>query len=408
LKVEIVAVGDEILSGNVIDTNSSYISLELHKLGIAVSRMTVISDSRDEIVKALKNGMSRSDVVILTGGLGATHDDITRKTVSSFLGRRLVLNDQILMKVKNHFRKKGIDMPEVNTSQALVPRGAIVLDNPIGTAPGFIFEEKSNTVILLPGVPAETKVIFKNSLLEYFKKGVKDEFTLSQTIHTTGISESEIYERLGDIPKENICFIPKFTGVDIRIKAKGSTEKKAKNNLSKISEKIIDKVDEHYYGTDNETMERVIGILLSMRRKTLSIAESCTAGLIMKRLTDIPGSSDYFNGGVVAYSNDAKINILKVKSEYIEQKGAVSKKVAEEMAKGVRKLLGSNFGLSVTGIAGPSGGTEKKPLGLVYIGISDKKKNFSKEYKFTGTRETIREQAAQAALDLLRRRLLGI
>lgn len=178
MKIEIVAVGSEILSGNVVDTNSAYISQELHKLGVGVSRITVISDSRDEIIKALQDGRSRSDVVILTGGLGPTHDDITRKTVSSFLGRRLVLNDQILMKVKNHFSKKGVDMPEVNTSQALVPRGAIVLDNPIGTAPGFIFEEKNSTVILLPGVPAETKAIFKGSLLEYFKKSEKGEVTL--------------------------------------------------------------------------------------------------------------------------------------------------------------------------------------------------------------------------------------
>lgn len=211
-----------------------------------------------------------------------------------------------------------------------------------------------------------------------------------------------------DEKKENIYLMPKVTGVDIGIKAKGKTVKKAKHKISKISENVIDKVDEYYYGTDNETMERVIGILLSMRRKTLSVAESCTAGLIMKRLTDVPGSSDYFNGGIVAYSDDVKINILNVKSEYIEKKGAVSKKVAEEMAKGVRKSFGSNFGLSVTGVAGPSGGTEKKPVGLVYLGVSDKNENLSKKCQFAGTRETIREQAAQAALDLLRRRLLGI
>ena len=409
MKAEIITVGNEILSGYIVDTNSAFLSSELLKLGIEVIRKTVIPDKKSEILTSLQEGIERADIIILTGGLGPTLDDITKKSVASFLKRRLILNDKILTKVKEHFKKKDAEMPQVNTSQALIPQGTIVLDNPVGTAPGLLFEEEENIIILLPGVPTEMKEIFNTAVLPYLVKQNGGKIILTKTINTTGISESALYEKLKDILKtENIAFLPFFAGVKIRVTVESKTLKGSQNKLSRITDSLIDKIDDFFYGSDDETLERVIGILLSMRRRTLSVAESCTAGLFMKRITDVPGSSHYFLGGVVSYSDDVKKKILKISSKILKQKGAVSSEVAKEMAEGVRNLLKADHGVSITGIAGPTGDTEKKPIGLVYIGISDQKKTYSKELHFTGTRDVIREQAVQAALDLLRRRLLGI
>ncbi|MCK4396297.1 competence/damage-inducible protein A [candidate division WOR-3 bacterium] len=409
MNAEIIVIGNEVLSGYIVDTNSSFLSSELLKLGIEVTIKIVIPDRKDEILKSLQEGMRRADITILTGGLGPTHDDITKKSVSSFLKRRLVLNENILLKVKEYFRKKGVDMPQVNTSQALIPQGATVLNNPVGTAPGLLFEEEDGIIILLPGVPAEMKAIFNKSVRPYLEKKNRGNFILTQTIHTTGISESALFERLKNIETaETIAFLPFFTGVDIRVITEAATLEDARDKLLKITDSLIDRIDDFYYGSNDETLERIIGILLSMRRKTLSVAESCTAGLFMKRITDVPGSSNYFRGGVVSYSNDSKIKILNVKAKDIKQKGAVSSEVAKAMANGVKKLLDSDYGVSITGIAGPTGETENKPIGLVYIAIADREKTYSKVYHFTGTRDIIREQAVQAALNLLRRRLLGI
>ena len=409
MKAEIIIVGNEILSGYIVDTNSAFLSSELLKLGIEVIRKTVIPDKKSEILTSLQEGIERADIIILTGGLGPTHDDITKKSVASFLKRRLVLNDKVLTKVKEHFKKKDAEMPQVNTSQALIPQGTIVLDNPVGTAPGLLFEEEENIIILLPGVPTEMKEIFNTAVQPYLAKQSGGKIILTKTINTTGISESALYEKLKDILKtENIAFLPFFAGVKIRVTVESKTLKGAQNKLSRITDSLIDKIDDFFYGSDDETLERVIGILLSMRRRTLSVAESCTAGLFMKRITDVPGSSHYFLGGVVSYSDDVKKKILKVSSKILKQKGAVSSEVAKEMAEGVRNLLKADHGVSITGIAGPTGDTEKKPIGLVYIGVSDQNKTYSKKFHFTGTRDIIRAQAVQAALDLLRRRLLGI
>ncbi len=409
MKAEIIVIGNEIVSGFIIDTNSSFLSSELLKLGIEVRRKIVIPDIKNEILKSLKEGIEMADLLIFTGGLGPTHDDITKMSISSFLKRRLVLNDNLLLKIKEHFRKKGVEMPQVNTSQALIPQRSTILDNPLGTAPGLLFEEENAVIILLPGVPEEMKAIFNTSVRPYLEKKNGKKVILSKIIHTTGISESALYELLKDIEKtENLAFLPFFLGVDIRVTVKSVSLKNAQDELKRKTDSIIDKVGDYYCGSDDETLERVVGMLLLMQRKTLSIAESCTAGLLMKRITDIPGSSNYFVGGIVSYSNDAKIQILNVDKKALKQKGAVSSEVAIGMADGVRNLLKADYGISITGIAGPTGETKDKPIGLVHIGFADEKEKCSKVYHFTGTRDIIREQAAQAALDLLRRRLLGI
>jgi nicotinamide-nucleotide amidase len=409
LKAEIVAIGNEVLFGYVIDTNTAFIASELHKAGIEVLRKSVIPDTKDEILRSLREALERSDLVILTGGLGPTHDDITKKTISSFLKKRLILNEKILLSVKTHFARKGIRMPQVNTSQALVPQGAIALENPLGTAPGLLFEEAFGTIILLPGVPAEMREIFSNSVIPYLSKKGEHQAIAIQTIHTTGISESELYERIKSMRMSAaIAFLPFFTGVDIQVTVRADSSENAHDELKRTAGRIMEKIDDYYYGSDDETMERVIGILLSMRRKTVAIAESCTAGLAMKRITDVPGSSTYFMGGVVAYSNEAKMEMLNVKEKVLKLKGAVSPEVAKAMAEGVRNLMHADYGISITGIAGPGGATDNKPVGLVYLGIADAKETEALEFLLSGTRETIRVQAAQAALDILRRSLLGI
>ncbi len=409
MKTEIIVIGNEVLLGCVTDINAAFIASELTKLGIEVGKTVIIPDEEKVILQSLKSGLERADAIIITGGLGPTHDDITKKTVSAFLKRRLVLNDKVLLDIQTHFAKKGIRMPHVNTSQALIPQGAMILDNPLGTAPGLLFEEEFGIIILLPGVPTEMKTIFTQAVKPYLKDKAGGNVILSQTIHTTGITESELYEKLQSIQKTgNIAFLPHFTGVDIRITVEADTMENGRNKLTKVSSLLIDKIDDYYYGSDDETLERVIGILLSMRRKTLAVAESCTAGLFMKTITNVPGSSLYFLGGVVSYSNVAKKKLLKVKEKLLKQKGAVSREVAKVMADGVRSLMKADYGISITGIAGPGGATEDKPVGLVCIGISDDKSTYSKKFNFPGIRDSIRKQAVQAALDLLRRRLLGI
>lgn len=408
-KAEIIAIGNEVLLGQVIDTNSSFIASQLHKIGFLIFRRSAIPDLKDEILFCLKGALQRADLVILTGGLGPTHDDITKKTVSAFLKRRLILNEKVLLSVKSHFARRGIRMPRVNTSQALIPQGAEILQNPIGTAPGLLFEEPYGTIILLPGVPAEMKAIFLESVVPYLVKKNNRRAIAVQTIHTTGITESSLYERLhGIIISADIAFLPTFTGVDIRLTVTSDSEKGARHKLKKISGTIIDTVDDYYYGSDDETLERVIGILLSMRKKTVAAAESCTAGLLMKRITDVPGSSAYFLGGIVSYSNDAKVKLLKVREKVLKLKGAVSPEVAKAMAQGIRTRMKSDLGVSITGIAGPGGETEHKSVGLVFVGFSDTKEAHALRFQFNGTRDVIRQQAAQAALDILRRKLLGL
>jgi len=409
LKAEIIIIGNEILTGDVIDKNSPFLSRELLRLGITVTRIITIPDNKNEILETLQNAIARSKLVILTGGLGPTYDDITKKTVSVYFNKRLILNENILRKVKNFFKTRKITMPAVNTTQALIPQGALILDNPIGTAPGLLFEEKGKIIVLLPGVPEEVKEIFNDSLKRYLRKTKLKKIIATRIFHTTGISESALYEKLKNIPEiEKLGFLPSTRGVDIKIKIIADTAEEVQNKFKEITNRLIMKVGNFYYGSDDETLERVIGILLSMKRQTLAVAESCTAGLIMKRITEVPGSSHYFLGGAVSYSNESKIKILKVKTKEIKQKGAVSAEVAKEMAEGVRNLLKADYGISVTGIAGPTGSTLEKPIGLVYIGIADSTGTETKEFHFHGTREDIRERSAQAALDLLRRKLLGM
>lgn len=409
MKIEIISIGEELLLGTTLDTNSAYLGRRLSEIGGRVAYRTTVGDRGEEIQENLERALSRSNLILMTGGLGPTRDDVTKKTVSKILGRPLVLHDRTLERVREHFEKRGMKMPSINTGQALIPRGAVPLDNPLGTAPGLWIQQGERDLILLPGVPAEMKAIFEG-LLPRLKEKISGEVLLHSTLHTWGAPESEIAQRLSTTlkGKENgqVAFLPRHTGVDLRISMRGKTEREAMRVLEGLEKRIYESLGIWVWGKNEETLESVIGCLLIMKGLTLSVAESCTGGLVMDRLTGVPGSSDYFLGGLVAYSDDLKMRFLKIPKQILTKYGAVSQKTAVAMAEGIRNMAQADLGLSVTGIAGPTGGSKKKPVGLVYVGLAREGKPLWEEYRFLGDRRMIKEQSAQGALDFVRRYLL--
>lgn len=406
----LLIIGDELLLGTTIDTNSAWLGRRLAEVGIEVKYKLTVGDSPKIIEDELRRLLEKFDIIITTGGLGPTLDDVTKKSIAKVLGKKLVLNERILKAIKKHFQKRGVEMPAINMSQALIPQGAHPIKNPVGTAPGLFLKEGEKWIFILPGVPSEMKAIFEEGVLPVLSREGKKEIRF-RTIKTTGITESRLAEILDRTVKEVsgyviVSFLPRHTGVNIRIKIKKGTEG-GDELLKKVEEKFTEKIGIYTYGRDEETMEEVVGYLLTMRNFTLSVAESCTGGLIKHRITNVSGSSKYFIGGVVAYSNEVKQNLLGVPEQTLQRYGAVSQQTAISMAKGIRSLLKTDIGLSVTGIAGPSGGSVEKPVGLVYIGLSSKGKTSFEEHRFLGDRIKIKEQTAQAALDMLRRYLLN-
>ena len=406
----LLIIGDELLLGTTIDTNSAWLGRRLAEVGIEVKYKLTVGDSPKIIEDELRRLLEKFDIIITTGGLGPTLDDVTKKSIAKVLGKKLVLNERILKAIKKHFQKRGVEMPAINMSQALIPQGAHPIKNPVGTAPGLFLKEGEKWIFILPGVPSEMKAIFEEGVLPVLSREGKKEIRF-RTIKTTGITESRLAEILDRTVKEvsgyvTVSFLPRHTGVNIRIKIQKGTEG-GDELLKKIEEKFTEKIGIYTYGRDEETMEEVVGYLLTMRNFTLSVAESCTGGLIKHRITNVSGSSKYFIGGVVAYSNEVKQNLLGVPEQTLQRYGAVSQQTAISMAKGIRSLLKTDIGLSVTGIAGPSGGSVEKPVGLVYIGLLSKGKTSFEEHRFLGDRIKIKEQTAQAALDMLRRYLLN-
>lgn len=414
MKAEIITIGDELLIGQVINTNASYIGKKLSETGISVARIVSVGDSEKDIIDELKYAFENFDVVILTGGLGPTHDDVTKSAICKFFNTGLVLNEDVLNQVKEFLAKRGrTELNEANKSQALVPEKAKIIMNYWGTAPGFLFEENGKIVIVMPGVPKEMMGMMENFVINYLSKKSTGSVIKQKVLKTTGIPEAYLYERLKDTVEEiekfcKIAFLPSALGVKIRITVKAETKEKADALVEEAEKKIREKVEKYIYGVDDEELEMVIGKLLVEKGLKIAVAESCTGGLIADRITNVPGSSKYFERGIVAYSNEAKIQILGVSEELIKNYGAVSREVAEAMAEGVRKISGADIGISTTGIAGPTGATLTKPVGLVWIGYSDKNETFAKEFRFGDDRLENKQRASQMALEILRRKLLGI
>ncbi|HZC67416.1 MAG TPA: competence/damage-inducible protein A [Nitrospirales bacterium] len=419
VRAEIIAIGSELLLGGVADTNSLYLAEELLRLGIEVRYKTVVGDDHKDIEAALQHALGRADVVITTGGLGPTEDDLTRKVVARVTGRRLVLHDETLQRITQRIAARRRRMTAQQATQALIPRGAKVIPNPVGTAPGFFLhfkdEQKAERALLcLPGVAMEVTHIFPeggSALLEAFVGTASRGTLLRRRLRTFGLVESELDACLKDLytAERNVVLGLQAGayGVDVSITVQGRYPDSAEAVMRRMERAVRDRVGDYLYATGNQTMEGVVALKLQAKGLTVAVAESCTGGLIGQRLTSVPGSSAYFERGDVTYSDRAKVDLLKVPEALIRAKGAVSGEVAQAMAEGVREQSGADLGLAVTGIAGPTGGTKEKPVGLVYLALADKKTAVVRSHLFSGDRDGIRCRASQAALDLLRRYLSG-
>lgn len=414
MNAHIITVGDEILIGQVLNTNAAFIGQKLVENNINVRSTSVVGDNEAEIIGEFKKSFEDNDLVIVTGGLGPTHDDVTRKCIVNFFNTELVRNNEVLDDIRAIFKKRGRKITKINEGQALVPQIANVIRNSLGTAPGVWIEKDGKIFIAMPGVPYEMNEMMDSYVIPSLKEkiGKSEIISLRKTLLTTGIAESVIYERLGDLNEllgdSKLAFLPSQFGVRLRITAEAESEEEAQNKISEIEQKIRSKAGRYIFGKENELLEEVLGRILNERGLTLAVAESCTGGLVSDMLTNISGSSVYFERGVVSYSNAAKVEILKVNEDMIAEFGAVSIEVARQMAEGVKSISGTDLGLSTTGIMGPTGATEDKPIGLVYIGICDDTVCTAKEFQFGDDRVLNKQRAAQAALDMLRRHLLGI
>ncbi len=410
MNAEIIAVGSELLTPYRLDTNSLFLTDQLNRLGIRVMRKVVVGDDRTELHDAFRESLGRVGLVIAIGGLGPTEDDLTRETVAELLGRRLVPNDAILRGIEARFRRFGRTMPEINARQAMVPEGAEVLANPRGTAPGLWLEADGRIVVLLPGPPPELESMFANEVRPRLAERSPEARLFARDLRVAGMPESEVEQRVAPIytqyadAETTILAAPGEVQIHPRVWSRDADT--AEKLLDEMVERITMALGESVFTTMGESLEEVVAGTLQMNRATIAVAESCTGGMVAERLTNVPGSSSYFLGGVVSYSNDLKTTWVGVPAEIIEAKGAVSSEVAVAMADGIRRRAGSTLGLSITGIAGPGGGTSEKPVGLVHMALADEKGAHERGFRFPGDRERIRNQAAQAALDMVRRYFL--
>ncbi len=414
MNAHLITIGDEILIGQTVNTNAAYIGEELSKIQVNLKKTSVIPDSEEAIMQEFKDCMDSNDLVIVTGGLGPTNDDITRKCIVKFFHTELVRNEEVLEDVKNFAARRGRELSKLNEDQALVPKIAKVIRNDLGTAPGMWIEKEDKIFVAMPGVPYEMKGMMESFVNPKLQEILKDaEHVVKRTtLHTTGIPESVLFERLGNLDEllegASIAFLPSQFGVKVRLTVEENDEDTAANKLSEIEQRIRSKVGRYVYSRKDEPLEKVVGRLLKERGMTLSVAESCTGGLISNMMTNISGSSEYFERGVVSYSNASKVEILKVNEDTIAEYGAVSLEVARQMAEGIRAISGTDIGISVTGIMGPTGASADKPIGLVYIGYCDDKVCTAKKFNFGDNRIRNKERTAQAALEIIRRHLLGI
>lgn len=419
MNAEIVCIGTELLLGHIVNTNTSFLSQKLAEAGIDVYHHIAVGDNHSRLAAAFRQALSRADIVVTSGGLGPTVDDITTETLASFIGQKLVLNKTILGDVKEYFRSKKVKFPKESIRQAYIPQGVKWIRNKVGTAPGIIAEYKGKVIICLPGPPREIEPMFTKDIIPYLKrKHISGRAHLSvpyygpwtlktRTIKTTGLAESQVDGKVRDLlnlkPPTTVGIYAKLGQADLKIMSKARSDRQANIAISKVEKKIRSRLKDYIFGCDDETLEGTVGKLLAAKKKTIAIAESCTGGLVSNRITNVSGSSKYFKMGLVTYSNETKENILGVSRDSLRKYGAVSKQVALEMAAGIKLLACVDIAVAITGIAGPTGGTKSKPVGLVYIALFTGKKQIVKEFYFKGSREEIKFQASQVVLDLVRK-----
>lgn len=412
---KILTVGDEILIGQIVNTNAAFLGDVLFSIGLPVEKSVTIGDDEKMLLDEFQDSVNNYDLTIITGGLGPTHDDITKPVLIKFFNDELILDDKVLKHVTEIFSTRGVLMPATNVGQAMVPSKSKVIWNKNGTAPGIWIEQDNKVFIALPGVPYEMKAMINDTIVPMLKeKFIKNlDYVLKQkTLLTTGIGESVLNEMMGDVPSiikdDKFAFLPSIEGVRLRINVKAQSEDKASERISEIENQIREKIGEHIFGEGDEILEEIVGKILSEKNLSIATAESCTGGMLSSRITDVSGSSEYFKGGMVTYSNKSKVKFLDVKKKTLTKYGAVSEKTAKQMAEGVRKHFKTDIGISTTGIAGPKGGSDEKPVGLVYIGYSDKNKTFAKKFLFGNFRERNKKRAAQMALEIIRKELSNL
>lgn len=414
MSAEIICVGTELLLGDILNTNTQYLAQELASLGIAHYYQSVVGDNMERIAQLLEIATKRSSILLFTGGLGPTPDDLTTEAIAAFFNTPLIEKAEIIEDITAKFAQRGIKMTPNNHKQALIPQGAEILPNPSGTAPGIIWQPRQGlTVMTFPGVPSEMHRMWQETAVPYLKsQGWGQEIIYSRMMRFRGIGESALATKVAplfDLTNPTVAPYASKGEVKLRVSTKAKNESEAIASIEPVAQKIREIAGLDYFGSDEDTLASVVGELLREAGETVSVAESCTAGGLGAMLTEISGSSDYFLGGVISYANEVKISLLGVKEEDLAQCGAVSDRVAQQMALGVKQKLGSSWGLSITGIAGPCGGTETKPVGLVYIGSAAPDGTIESFAYRLGTqrdRSSIRYLSACNALDLLRRKLI--
>ena len=411
MNAEIVAVGSEMLTPERVDTNSLYLTAELNNLGVEVVGKFVVGDHLERLASAVRLAMSRSELVILSGGLGPTEDDLTREAVAQALDRKLTYNTEIATALEERFARLKRKMADVNKRQAFVIEGATILPNDRGTAPGQWLEESGAVVMLLPGPPHELKAMFERQCLPRLARIVPKQVIRTIELRVAGMGESDLDQLIAPVYKkyENpaTTILAAAGDIQIHLRARCATELQADALLAEVAGPIELLLGDRIYSRKGQSMEAVVGDLLRQNRATVAVAESCTGGLLGERFTSVPGSSDYFVGGFITYSNELKIELLGVAPEILAEHGAVSKEAAEAMAIGARRRANSTYALSITGVAGPEGGSEAKPVGTTFIGLANLESVQVTLRQFIGDRNRIRMFASQIALDLLRRKLSG-
>ena len=412
MKLEVLTIGTELLLGYTVDTNAADLGRALAAAGAEITRRTTVADRPEAIRAGVAEALDRTGFVITTGGLGPTRDDMTKTVVAELLGKRLVLDEHLLASIAARFQRMGRPMPAINRTQAEIPQGATTLPNPRGTAPGLWVEDaRGRVVVLLPGVPREMRGLLVEEVLPRIvaRQGGARRVVLSRTVRTTGVSESALAERVGPIEPEiaplTLAYLPSVEGVDLRVTAWGLEPKDAAARLAVVVERLTAAVGEHAYGEDDADLAAVLLDALRKGRHRLGLAESCTGGMLGERITHIPGASDTFIGGVVAYADVIKTAALKVPLETLEAYGAVSEETVRAMAEGAQRLFSADCSIAVTGIAGPGGGTPEKPVGTVWLAARVHTNTRALTRVLPGDRDDVRRRAAQAGLDLLRRLL---
>jgi nicotinamide-nucleotide amidase len=407
IKAEVLAIGDELLYGQIIDTNSHWISQEMDKIGVRVVRRTTVGDNRDAILSAFKSAEERADIILMTGGLGPTNDDQTKPLLAEYFGCELILFPEALEAVSSFFEKRGRELTELNKLQAYLPSKCTYIPNELGTAPGMWFQENGKIWMSMPGVPHEMKKIISDQVIPRIKSQFKLPLIYHKVIKTVGIGESWLADLIKDWEKElpehiKLAYLPSLGQVRLRLTAFGEEQEQLINDVEKEIQKVVPLIDKYIYGYNQEKLEEAIGRLLKLQGKKVALAESCSGGYISHLITSIPGSSDYFQGAIIPYHNQFKNRILNVNADILIEKGAVSEETVIQMAEHIRYIFDADFGLASSGIAGPGGGWAEKPVGTVWIACAMDGKTLTKKLQLTQDRMLNIQLTGVAVLNLLR------